>query len=177
MQAIYRILVLREVHGFTTQLWPCCCPDIMRTRRYRDDYRLSREARKAVPMTQLPPPPPRRNSSLDTTTSTLKVPTLSIGVINPNILHLPPKESSATFTDPQRQREERGRGRPSTGNSYLHPSRKFHHHQTRGSSITLSHLLQHTQDLRGNFCEQGTSKDEELQTAHNFFNWLKLHPF
>ena len=101
MQAIYRILVLREVHGFTTQLWLCCCPDVMRTRRYRDDYKLSREARKAVPMTPLPPPPPMRNSSLDATTSTLRVPTLNLGVISPNILRPPPRESSVTLNNLQ----------------------------------------------------------------------------
>ena len=38
----YKVLVLREAHGWTREIFFCCCSDFLQMRKYRADYRTAR---------------------------------------------------------------------------------------------------------------------------------------
>ena len=62
LQSMYRVLVLKDSHGFSAQMLLCLCPDFMMMRKYREDYLRSHEIRQAyqsgkaaeTPMTSQP---------------------------------------------------------------------------------------------------------------------------
>ena len=40
----YKVLVLREAHGWTREVLFCCCSDFLQMRKYRADYRTANES-------------------------------------------------------------------------------------------------------------------------------------
>ena len=55
----YKVLVLREAHGWTKDILFCCCSDFLQMRKYRADYRTARadEAGYGAPRRRRRPPP------------------------------------------------------------------------------------------------------------------------
>ena len=46
----YKVLVLREAHGWTKDILFCCCSDFLQMRKYRADYRTARASFTTLPL-------------------------------------------------------------------------------------------------------------------------------
>ena len=74
---VYRLLVLKEAHGFSLQLFFCCCPELLMLRKYKEDYRQCRtnteEPEENPPILKTPilnhQPTESANVSRDTSTA------------------------------------------------------------------------------------------------------------
>ena len=59
---LYKVVVLREAHGWTREVLFCCCSDFLQMRKYRADYRSAKSNARGYDAGSLSRRPPSKGS-------------------------------------------------------------------------------------------------------------------